>query len=503
MSEHILKCGDLEFKDGKITAKVVLDRIRDVDPFNNGIYNRHDELSLGHMFSDVFRHVARYNTTAKEWFVFDGKVWKRDEGSMTVEQYAKMFQRALMVYSTEITNDRSLDEVSEYQKYIAKLGARGKRVTMLQDARDFNFVSNDAFDRDPFLLNCQNCVINLRTMERLEHDPNLMLSKISNVWFDPDAESGEFLKFLSEIMLGDKDKMSYLQRLFGYVMIGENTQEACYLCYGSTTRNGKSTLLEIIGYMLGDYAMNIQPETLAQKDKNSRNASGDIARLDGCRFLHCSEPPKKMRFDVALLKTLIGRDKITARHMYEREFEFVPVFKLVINTNHLPLVADDTLFSSERIKVITFDRHFEPEEQDRTLKRRLKSRDNISGIFNWCLEGLRLFEEAGEVLTEPESVKEATRDYRRASDKVQRYIDDCLNPAIGVNVSVKEAYIYYGMWCRDNGYGVENKGNFLEELKTKGLFAPSGTVDGRTVHNVITNHMFNPDILNTFNSVYE
>jgi putative DNA primase/helicase len=128
-----------------------------------------------------------------------------------------------------------------------------------------------------------------------------------------------------------------------------------------------------------------------KQNKDSRQASGDIARLNGCRFLNASEPPKRMIFDVALLKTLLGRDTITARHLHEREFEFVPIFKLVINTNFLPLITDDYMFSSGRINVITFDRHFEPHEQDRILKTRLREPENISGLFNWCLVGLRLF----------------------------------------------------------------------------------------------------------------
>lgn len=498
MSDSILKCGNLEFQNGKITPNYVLETIRRIDPYNAGTYMKRDELSLAKLFSEVFRPCTRFNTTAKEWFVFDGKVWKRDEGSMIVEQYAKMFQRSLLVYSSEITNERDPDDTGRYQKHVASLGSRGRRVTMLQDARDFNFVSSDVFDKDPYLFNCQNCVINLRTMEVLEHDPQLMLSKISNVWFDRNAKSTEFLRFISEIMLQNKDKIRYLQKLFGYCLTGENTQEECYMCYGSTTRNGKSTLLEVVGYMLGDYAMNIQPETLAQRDKNSRNASGDIARLEGCRFLHMSEPPKRMKFDVALLKTLLGRDKITARHMYEREFEFVPVFKLVINTNYLPVVMDDTLFSSERIKVITFDRHFEPEEQDRTLKRKLKTRENISGLFNWCLEGLKLFQQDDEVLIEPEPVTHATNDYRKKSDKIQLFIDDCLVENSDFNTSIKEAYLYFSAWCKDNGFGVENKSNFIDEIRSKGIFASSGTIDGVTVRNVIRGYHINTDIVRSY-----
>lgn len=475
MNGHYVKYGIVKFKD-------VLDRINDIDPYKKEIYRKRDDLSLSRLFSDVFIDHAKYNVTAREWFYYDGRVWKRDTGSMNVEGYAKTFVKALQVYSIKNTDD------SDFQKFLSKYGDRPNRKRLIEDARDFNFVCQEEFDCDPDLFNCQNCVINLQTGESIQHDPSLLLSKISNVIYDPDIKSEEFDRFIHQIMIDDEDKIQYLQRLFGYALTGENSQEACFICYGSTTRNGKSTLLEIVGHMFGDYGMNIQPEVLEQKKKDSRNASGDIARLNGCRFLHMSEPPKKMKFDVALLKNLTGRDPITARHLYEREFEFIPIFKLFINTNYLPVVSDDTLFSSERVKVIAFERHFKPEEQDRQLKKRLKSADNVTGLFNWCLEGLKSFNDDGQILFDPDAVIQATEDYRHKSDKIQNFIDDCLTRVPKHYTSMKEAYEVFGDWCQENGFGTENKSNFIEEIKSKGIYSKSGTVHGKTVRNVIKDY---------------
>lgn len=478
-------------KNGIVEYETIRGKIIDLDPYNKDIYRKRDDLSLSRLFSDLFKDRARYNVTAKEWFYYDGRVWKRDTGSMNVEGYAKTFVKALQVYAIKNTED------SEYQKFLNRYGDRPNRKRLIDDARDYNFVSQEEFDQDPDLFNCQDCVINLKTGDRLDHDPSLLLSKISNVHYDPEVRSEEFDRFIHQIMMDDEDKILYLQKLFGYCLTGENTQEACYMCYGSTTRNGKSTLLEVIGFMFGDYGMNIQPETLEQKKKDSRTASGDIARLEGCRFLHMSEPPKKMKFDVALLKNLTGRDPITARHMYEREFEFVPIFKLVINTNFLPVVSDDTLFSSERVKVITFDRHFKPEEQDRQLKRRLKTATNVTGIFNWCLDGLKKFNEDGQILLDPESVTQATEDYRHKSDKIQNFIDDCLVRFDGRNTAIKDVYDAFGEWCQENGFGTENKSNFIEEIKSKGIFSPSGTIRGKTIKNVIRNYVIGENYSNS------
>ena len=472
-------------RDGKLLdQREMMKIIEKIDPINDPLFSKRDDIGLARLFSEVLRDRARYNTTSKSWYVYDGIRWTVDSENMVVEQYAKMFGRCLEIYARKIRSE-SESGTDDFVSYYSRLGSRQNRKRLIEDSRDFHPVDVYDFDQDPYLFNCLNCVINLHTGEVIEHSPDLLLSRVSNVWYDPDARSIEFERFMSEIMKMDESKIEYLRRVFGYSMTGENVQEECYLCYGSTTRNGKSTLLDVIGYMVGDYGANIEPETLAQRERNSRGASGDLARLNGVRFLHMSEPPKRMKFDVALLKKLLGRDTITARHIYEREFEFIPVFKLVINTNFLPVVLDDTLFSSGRVKVITFDRHFEPEEQDVHLRRRLESKENISGIFNWCLSGLMSYWDEGEILTVPDAVRIATDDYREHSDKIQSFIDECLVSTPETNTTAKDAYEAFVLWCKSNGYGCENKSNWMEDMRSKDMISVSGTVDGKTQRNVL------------------
>jgi putative DNA primase/helicase len=145
-----------------------------------------------------------------------------------------------------------------------------------------------------------------------------------------------------------------------------------------------------------------------------------------------------MAFDVALVKSLTGGDIITARRLFENSFEFKPQFTIFINTNYLPKVVDDTLFTSNRVNVITFDKHFSTTEQDPALKQKLITQTNISGIFNWLLEGLALYRKEGLKL--PFSVIAATREYAVSSDKLQLFLDDCLEPETDGAVTAKETY---------------------------------------------------------------
>lgn len=112
-------------------------------------------------------------------------------------------------------------------------------------------------------------------------------------------------------------------------------------------------------------------------------------------MVNISEPGKQMVLSASLVKTLTGRDTINARFLNENSFEFVPQFKLFINTNHLPKVTDPTVFDSGRVKVIPFNRHFSEEEQDKSLKHKLRQAENMSGILNWCLDGLWMMRETG------------------------------------------------------------------------------------------------------------
>ena len=460
----------------------------DIKPIYEAICKESPEISseyndqlMGRLFAKVFKKELRFNVTAKEWMFYNGCFWEMDTGGMIAAQKAKLLTDALLLYASQVGS-------KDFTKFAALYGQLSRRKTMLEDARSECFIRTEDFDKQDNYLNLLNGTMDLRTFELIEHSPEHLLSKIANVEYDPKARSQDFEKYITEIMQGNEAKILYLQKTLGLALTTDTSLETCWMWYGPTSRNGKGTLAEIIGYMLGNtsgYAMTTPPETLAQRKKDTRQASGDIARLNGCRFLNISEPPKRMLFDAALLKTLLGRDTITARNLFEREFEFVPKFHLFINTNHLPRIQDDSVFESGRINIITFDRHFEPEEQDQTLKDRLRKPENISGIFNWCLDGLRVFRETG--LTAPEEVKNATVAYREASDKIANFIDDCLDKT-GRNSAAGEVYRHYASWCSANGYGVENKRSFFDELRNKSIFAELGTVNGLSVKNVVVGY---------------
>ena len=446
----------------------------------------HNDIGMSELFADMFKSQLRYNTTAKQWYYFNGKVWKEDAGAMIARQKVKELSKTLLSYIPYIKDEEKKDT---YLKYIKTLGNYNTRKKILEDSQSKMFISQTDFDKNKDLYNCQNGTLNLKTSKFTNHNPDDLLSKISNVVYNPKANCPQFKKFMNEIMLHNKNKIDFLQKILGYSLTAETLLEKCFILYGKTTRNGKGTLMDTILYMLGDYGMTAVPETLALKKwKDSSKASGDIARLNGCRCVNIPEPSHDMVIDSALLKTLTGRDKITARFLNQNEFEFYPMFKLFINSNYLPIINDDTVFKSNRINVITFDKHFTEEEQDKTLKDKLKEENELSGIFNWCLEGLNNFYEEG--LTTPKEIEDTTAEYEKKNDKIDKFFKQELVKNSKKNVSCNNTYNKYCEWCDKNKLPYLSKGEFMQYLKDKNLWQKQGTVNSKTVQNVVKGYQF-------------
>ena len=446
------------------------------------------------LFSAVFENKHRYNVTAKDWFYYDGQRWILDREGLRARKSAKELSKALSIYAVNCLSDEDEKHKEQYLKYALTWTYSRTRNAIIQDSRDLNFISNEELDADDYVLNLQNCVLVFHEdkVEKHEHSADLLLSKIANAEYRPEARCERWEQFLDEVMQGDKDKIHYLQKLFGTCLTGDVRLEKMWFLFGSTTRNGKSTMIERIADVLGDYSKTIRPETLAIKNNpDSRTASPDVAKLAGTRLCVCSEIPKRMPLDVGLLKTLTGRDTIVARFLHQDEFQFVPKFKMICNTNFLPVVSDNTIFKSDRVQVVSFDRHFEESEQDKTLKDKLSTKEALSGILNWMIEGWIAF--CREGLEVPEAIKKSTTDYEASSDKLQNFINECLAEAEGKNISVKETYTRYEKWCGENGYHVENKQNFISDCKAKGIFKERGMVDGSQVRNIIKDYEFAED----------
>jgi phage/plasmid-associated DNA primase len=170
---------------------------------------------------------------------------------------------------------------------------------------------------------------------------------------------------------------------------------------------------------------------------------------------------------------------------------------LICDCNYLPISSDSTIFQSERTEVLPFNRHFEPHEQDKELKIKLTKEKELTGILNWALKGWLSYRKDG--LARTKAIEDASRDYEESNDKISNFLNDCLVKASGCCVSVKQAYQLYEEWCEDCGFGVDNKSNFIADCKAKKIYKPTGTINGKTVRNVIVGY----DVLMDFEDASE
>lgn len=435
-----------------------------------------NQIGLGNLFADCFKNLCRFCPETKNWFIYNGRVWREDVGGMVSSQYAKSLLYYLFDCRKFIENDEQRDA---WLKYVAKNLERKYRDIMLKDAASVHYISIKEFDKNPYLLNVENGTLNLKTFELRPHNPDDFLSKIANVTFDGNARCDRWESFITEIMQDDDDKAQFLQKTLGYALTGDTSEECFFIFYGNTTRNGKGTTAETVLHILGDYGRTAQPETIAQKQNNNGGApSEDVARLKGARFVNMSEPDKGLRLNSALVKSMTGGDTITARFLHQNSFEFKPEYKLFINTNHLPKINDDSIFASGRVKLIPFKRHFQENEQDKGLKNFFRQPENKSGILNWLLEGLQLLKADG--LKQPQSVRDATTQYREESDIIGQFISECLIEVRYTNTLLKNIHAQYEEWCENYGHRPLNSRNLAAELRRK----------GKKVHNSTGNKMY-------------
>jgi putative DNA primase/helicase len=433
--------------------------LADIQPNKNKRYAQSD-LGNGYLFADWFKDTVRYVPERKMWFIYDGKIWQPDNGNLSVMELCKQLADSLLLYALSIQDEQ---DKQAYIKFVNKWQGHNYRDTILKEAASVHPVSINEFDKDPYLFNCTNGTLDLRTGEFKAHNPVDMLSKISGVEYNPAARSERWERFIAEVMQNDNEKARFLQKALGYALTGDTRYECFFILYGATSRNGKGTCMETFMRLMGDYGRTMRPESIGMKqNSNGSGPSEDIARLAGARFVNVPEPDKRLVLSTALVKTLTGNDSITARYLHENSFEYRGQFKIFINTNYLPTVNDQTIFSSGRVKLVPFERHFDEAEQDRGLKDELSTDGNLSGILNWCIEGLQMVGAYGFDM--PDSVRKATEEYERQSDKVAQFIDEEMVRDFRGEIKPGDAYQRYRQWCTDNGFHTDSSKSFRAAL---------------------------------------
>jgi putative DNA primase/helicase len=335
---------------------------------------------------------------------------------------------------------------------------------MIDSAAPHIPVLPEVFDAPVNLLNCRNGTLELDTMTFREYRPGDMLTKKAAVVYDPEATCPQWLAHLTLIFGGDADYLSGFQSMCGYSLLGTNPQQVMFILYGKG-RNGKSKTIEVLARILDDYAVNIAAESLVAK--RFENARSDLARLAGARLATAAEGAEGTRMDESIIKQITGEYAITVRKLYENEFEFTPMAKIWLTTNHEPVIrgTDDGIW--RRIWMVPFAVQIPEDKCDPDIAAKLLTES--SGILNWCLCGLKRFYENGGRLVQPRKVSVATGNLRTVSDTVGLFLlSECVFEPGGwiSRMALKDTF---QRWCEEEGVRQISPKKLCTALRERGV----------------------------------
>jgi putative DNA primase/helicase len=413
---------------------------------------------LARQYGDQIRHCAQFG-----WMVYDGTRWVPDELS-TVQAFAKKTVKRIYEDACRIVDDDARKELIRHAMK-SESASRIQAMILLLPSEPGISVQHTLFDRDTMLLNMLNGTVDLRTGDLLPHAADNYITKIAPVEYKPDAKCPRWKRFVSEIMNGDEDLVSYLHRLSGYCLTGATEEQAWFFFFGKGS-NGKSTFLDTLMHVFGEYGAVTPPETfLEQPGGTIRN---DLARLRGIRFVAANEPSSNRKFDAEVIKAFTGEEQISCRFLHRELFQYSPEGKLIFAANHRPAVRDITDAFWRRIHLVPFTRQFTGKDKDSKLRRAL--RNEAPGILRWAIDGCLEWQRTG--LNPPALVVNAVQDYREDTDLLAEFLDTYCDLADGLSITVTDLSDLYTSYCEEKKIRKPmSKQRFNEDLRGRpGIF---------------------------------
>jgi len=396
-----------------------------------------DDVALA--FSAKYATDARYVHKWGTWLFWTGVRWKPEE--------------TLIAFHLA----RELCRVAEHAEHKTVAAVVGLART---DRRQAAVTSQ--WDANSWLLGTPKGTIDLHTGKLSPAKADDYITKIASVAPTEKADCPLWLKFLNRVMAGNQETIDYLQRVCGYCLTGDTTEDALFFHYGKGG-NGKSVFLETVAGILNDYheAADMELFVVTHSEKHPT----DLASLRGARLVTAVETEEGKRWAEAKLKQMTGGDPIKARFMRQDFFTYVPQFKLMFAGNHRPAIRNVDMAISRRFHLIPWLVTIPKNEQNKKLSDDLKS--EWPGILRWMIEGCLAWQKQG--LKPPKAVNNATQEYLDSEDTVQNFFDDCCVIAKNESDTFEHIWAGYVDWCEDCREFIGTKKAFGQKLKDKGF----------------------------------
>ena len=391
---------------------------------------------LIHYYGDKVRYCPLWD----KWLIWNQRYWELDH-TLKIEQFAKRTVKWMYQEAEKSPADRA----DALRKWAHQSESVSKLKNLLHVARSELAITPEMLDRQGMQLNCRNGTLDLTRGELTPHRQQDYHTRMLPVDYDPDVECPLWLTFLNQIFAGDQELIAYLQRAIGYSLTSSIAEQCIFIMYG-TGANGKSTFVDTIEELLGEYSKTAAPDLLLTKNSNAHPTG--IADLQGARFVSVMESGKGQKLDENLVKQMTGDSKLKARFMRQDFFEFPVEFKLWMATNHKPVIKGNDYAIWRRIILIPFTVTIQPEKRDKKLLAKLKA--ELPGILNWALQGCLEWQRR-EGLEPPAKVLKAIQEYHDEEDILTQFIrEKCLQDESHriLNTDLYQAYVKY---CQNIG----------------------------------------------------
>lgn len=324
----------------------------------------------------------------------------------------------------------------------------------------------DAFDANPYTLNCMNGEVDLRTGELTPHNPDMLYTYCVNADYDPHTDTTEWEEWLESVVEGGKPMVRYLQILCGYTFTGLTREELFVYLWGAT-RSGKGTFTETLLALAGrPLGVGAKMSTFTDKRSGS-DQNFDLAPLKAARLVVASESESTDWLNAAKIKNMTGGDYITCAFKHKDQFSYRPIYTIWLVSNHPIQTEAEEDATWGRARVICFP-HSHLGKEDKTLKERMKEPDNLRAVLNWIVWGAVAYFKNG--LETPDIVKAATQKARDDVDFVGKWLAD--NITLGSDdeyTTVTNLYQNYASWCSDIGVTPKKQRSLSNSLLSRGI----------------------------------
>lgn len=407
---------------------------------------------LIHVYGDHLRYVHAW----RRWLVWDGQRWAPDSTGQAA-RWMKSIARLVTADAIAIADDKKrLAAENLARRGESSAGVSG--ALALAGTEQEVVVTPGDLDADPWLINCANGTLDLRTGDLRAHSREDLLTKLAAGAFDPEASGKTFERFLTDVQ-PDHGMRDYLRRLTGHGLVGEVIEHVLPIHCGEGA-NGKSTFFGVVSAALGDYAAPADPSLLTARGYDAHPTG--TADLFGLRLAIVHETDQGRQLAEGTVKRLTGGDPIKARRMREDFWSFRPSHTFAMLTNHKPAVSGTDEGIWRRLRLIPWGVVIPESQRDEELGDKLSL--ELDYVLTWLVRGC--IDWRAEGLAEPKQVTDATSGYRAESDAIGRFLGERTMPQGQIRSS--ELYQAYAKWCADEGAEPVTQTAFSVELAKRG-----------------------------------